>query len=240
MIQAFDGAFFKHLFEEHLAQGGGQLVDQPGDAQVVIADDGLFGVKHLAHFQGDLCLFKGFGQVLHPDDSGADAHYNPGVELAAQGVHDGAGQFFQVLALDARLGLFDQYDVVFADVEDKILLLVREEILNHIKGRDVVGRHDADEQHHPGDVGVEVQLPRLDIDVTGQDVVQNHVFDEVVAVVLLIIILLDAGKRNCQDVAEFHGHLIRAFYKHRILRLGLGAEGLVGEPVPHKGVVVVV
>ena len=107
MVQGVDGALLEHLFQEHLAQGGGQLVNQPGDAQVVIADDGLLGVEHLAHFQGHLGLFEGAGQVLDAADHGADAHGAVGVEFAGEGVHNGAGQLVQVLLVDVGLDLLD-------------------------------------------------------------------------------------------------------------------------------------
>ena len=32
LVQGVDGALFKDLLEEHLAQNGGQLIDQPADA----------------------------------------------------------------------------------------------------------------------------------------------------------------------------------------------------------------
>ena len=59
MVQRINGTRFKDLFQEGLAEGGGQLVNQPGNTQVVIADDRLVRIKNLADLQGDLCLLKG-------------------------------------------------------------------------------------------------------------------------------------------------------------------------------------
>ena len=83
-----------------------------------------------------------------------------------------------------------------------------------------------------------MHLPGLDIDITGQDVIQDHILDEVVAVVLFIIILLDAGQCHCQDPAVPGGHLVRALHKDCEFRLGLGAERLVGISVPNKLILV--
>ena len=52
LIQAFNAALLEHLAQEHLAHGGGQLVDQTSNAQIIVADDLLFGIEHLAHFHG--------------------------------------------------------------------------------------------------------------------------------------------------------------------------------------------
>ncbi|CAN4027001.1 Lipocalin-like domain-containing protein, partial [Dysosmobacter welbionis] len=63
LVQCVDGVLFEHLLEEHLAQGGGQLINQPADAQILIVDDVLLRVKDLAHLNGDLCLLIALGQV---------------------------------------------------------------------------------------------------------------------------------------------------------------------------------
>ena len=48
LIQALDAALLEHRAQEHLADSGGQLVDQAGNAKVVVADDLLLGVEHLS------------------------------------------------------------------------------------------------------------------------------------------------------------------------------------------------
>ena len=73
LVQSVDGVLLKDLLEEHLAQDGGQLIDQPADAQVLIVDDRLLGVEHLAHVDGHAGLLIGPGQVPDVVDHGADA-----------------------------------------------------------------------------------------------------------------------------------------------------------------------
>ena len=126
MIQRINGASLEHFLQKRLAEGGGQLVDQPGNTQVVVADDGLVGIEDFSHFQSDLGFLEGTGQILDADDGGADADHRFGVELRAQGVHDGSGQLLQILRFDAGLNLLDQDDVGLTDIEDEVLLLVRE------------------------------------------------------------------------------------------------------------------
>ena len=240
VVEAVDRALLKDLLEEHLAQGGRQLVDQASDAEVVVADNRLFGVEHLADLQRNLGFLEGLGQLLDAGNDGADADDDAGVELAAQRVHNRAGQLFDILAVDAALDLLDQDNVLLADVEDKVLLLVREEVLDDVEGGDIVGRDDTDEQDDAVDVGVKVQFARLDIDIARQNVFQNDVFDEVVAVILFVVVLLDAGEGDGQNVAELGCDLVGSLHKDRVIRLGPGAERLVGVAVADKNIGVLV
>ena len=63
LIQRIDGVLLEHLLQKHLAQGGGQLIDQAADAQILVVDDIALGVEHLAHLDGDLGLLIGLGQI---------------------------------------------------------------------------------------------------------------------------------------------------------------------------------
>ena len=61
LVQGVDGVLLKHLLKEHLAQGGGQLVDQPADTQILVIDDALLRVEHPAHVDGNPRLLVGPG-----------------------------------------------------------------------------------------------------------------------------------------------------------------------------------
>src|SRR5699024_699156 len=152
---------------------------QPGDAQVVVGDDLALGVEHLAHFHGDLRFLEAGGQVLDVVDGGADAHHRLDVVLARKGVHNGGGQLFHIAGAVVRLDLLDQHGVGLADVKDKVLLLVREQAADHVVGRDIVGAGNTDQQHHPLHVRDKMQLPRLGVDIAGQDIVQHDIFDKI-------------------------------------------------------------
>ena len=240
MVQAVDGAFLKDLLEEHFAQGGRQLVNQTGNAKVVVADNGFFGIEYLADFQRNLCFLKGLGKLFDARNDGADTYDHAGIEFAAQRVHNRTRQLFDVLAVDAALDFLDQHDVLFTDVENKILLFVRKEILDDVKCRDVVGGNDPHQQYHTVDIGVKVQLARLDINIAWQDVFQNDIFDEVVAVIFFIVVLLDACKGNSKNVAEFCRCFIGALYKYCVVRLCAGTERFVGVTIAHKDIGILV
>ena len=160
-----------------------------------------------------VCLYLG------PDYGSADADDRLGMELRAEGVNDRPRQFLQVLGLDACFDFLDKHNIRLADIEDKILLLVREEILNDLISGDVVGGNDPDQQSYPVDVDVEMQLPGLDVDSAGQDIVQNYIFNEVIAVIFLIVVLLDAGEGDGQNRRVAGGHIIGALDKDSIVRL---------------------
>ena len=230
MVQGVDGPPAEDLLQEHLAQGGGQLVDQPGNAQMIVADDGLLRVEDLSHLQGHLGFLEGAGQVLDGVDHCADTHGAVGVELPGEGIHDGAGQLVDILLVDIGLDLLDQGDIRLVDIDDEILVLVREQVLQHVVGGDIILLGDLDQHAHPAHVKVEVQLMGFQIDVPGQDVVQDHVLDEVAPVVFLVVVLLDVIQRHGQDAHELGGLRVGALHEHGILRPGLSPEGLEGVP----------
>ena len=216
LVQGLDGTALKDFLQEHIAQGGGQLINQTGNSQVVIADDGTLGVKYLTHFQGHLGLLKGTGQILNARHHGADTHHAVGVELAGKGVHNGAGQLVQVLGLNAGTDFLHQGDVRLVDVDDEILALIGEQVLHHIIGGNVRFVGNLNQHAHAAHVGIETELPGLEIDIAGQDVIQNHVLDKVAAVVLFIVILLDAAQGDSQQVCITGSFRVIAGNKDRI------------------------
>jgi len=79
LIQGVDGVLLKDLLKEHLAQDGGQLIDQAANAQIFIVDDRLFCIKHLAHIDGHPSLLVGPRQIPDVVDhrTDADNHLDP-------------------------------------------------------------------------------------------------------------------------------------------------------------------
>ena len=47
-VKRLEASLLENFLQEHLAKRGRQLIDQTADAEVLIADDVLFGLKHLA------------------------------------------------------------------------------------------------------------------------------------------------------------------------------------------------
>ena len=196
VVQGLDRAALKDLFEEHFAQGRRQLIDQTRNAQIVIADDGALRIEHLADLQSNLRLFKGTGQILDANYNGADADHAMRIKFAGEGIHNGTGQLFQVLRFNARPDLLDQRNVRLVDVDDKILALIREEVLDHIVSGNIGLVCNLNQHADPADVGIKAQFPRFQINIAGKDIVQDHVFNKVAAVILFIVVLFDAAQRD--------------------------------------------
>ena len=64
-VERLETAALEYLLEEHFAKRGGQLIDQAANAEIFVADDILFILKHLANLKGNLCLFVCTGEVLN-------------------------------------------------------------------------------------------------------------------------------------------------------------------------------
>ena len=101
---------------------------------------------------------------------------------------------------------------------------------------DVAAAGDADDEHHPGDVGGEVQLTGLGVDVAGQDIVQHHILDKVGLVELLVVILLDALEADGQQRGELARSLVSAFHEDGIIVMLCAGELLIGVAIPHEAV----
>ena len=228
LIEILDGALLEYLAQEHLAEGGGKLIDKTGDAEILIADDGLLGVKYLAYFKSYLSLLEGTCKILDAGNGCAYTDDAVGIELAGERVHNGAGQLFKILYLDARADFLDERNVVLIDIDNEVLALIGEEILNYVKGGNVGACGDSDKQNGAAYVCIEAQLASLEINIAGENIIKNNVLDEVAAVVLLVIILLDGGEGNSQNVGIAGGKLICTLNENCIFGMGMTAEGLIG------------
>ena len=129
MIQRINAATLEHLVQECLAQCGRQMIDQAGDAQIVVADNCLIGIKYLAHFQCHLRLLEGAGEFLDVVDDSTNAHIDTGIELAAERVCNGTCQLFQVLFVDSAFDLLDQNDVGFRNIGQCIITNMKKILL---------------------------------------------------------------------------------------------------------------
>ena len=82
-----------------------------------------------------------------------------------------------------------------------------------------------------------MQLPCLDHNISRQHIVQHHVLDEVVPVVLFVVILLDVGKGDCHDACILGSVFVHALHEYGVIRRHPGAKGLVGVAVPDEDLV---
>ena len=237
VVEGLDAAYLEHLVEEGLAEGRGEVVDKTGDTEIVVAYDHLVGVEYLADLESHLSLLEGTGEVLYADNGSTDTNVYAGVELAAEGISDGTCELFEVLGVESALELLDENDIGLSDIEDEVLVLVREEVLDNVISGDIVCGDDPDEENCTAYLSVEVELTRLDDDIAGENVVEDNVLDEVVAVVLLIVILLDVGESDSENACVLCSGIVNALDEGSVVGLYAGAEGFIGEAVADKDIV---
>ena len=227
LVQCVDGVLFEHLLEEHLAQGGGQLIDQPADAQILIVDDVLLRVKDLAHLNGDLCLLIALGQVPQVGGHGADAHHHRGLPAGTEGLLNRGGDLVQLLDARALRHLADEDHVALADAEDEIVLPVREQGLDHVRGDRLPLLQGADHEYAPGHVRCDPQLLGPHIDIPQHDVIGDDVLDEGPPVMFLLVVGFGCIQRHRGHGADGLADLVVAKGEGCIVKLGSPAvQGL--------------
>ena len=112
-----------------------------------------------------------------------------------------------------------------------------EQVLNNVIGGYVVGGYYVDKENNTVYICVEVQLPRLYAYISGEDVIKDYILYKVVSVVLFVVVLLDAGKGNCENGGIFACDFVCTLYKNSIVGLYMYSEGLIGIAVTDKNVV---
>jgi hypothetical protein len=127
-VKRFQGAVFEYFLKEHLAQSSRQLIDQTADTQILVADNILFGIEHLAYFQRDLCFFVGTGEILDIINRLADTDGNTGEELRIQRISNGLGEFLNFLNGRIGFNFLDEHDILLTDTDHIILILIRENV----------------------------------------------------------------------------------------------------------------
>src|SRR5699024_5869542 len=127
------------------------------------------------------------------DYRSTDSHNRFGIKLAGQGIHNRARKLFKVFGFNSRFDLFNQNNLCLTDVENKVLLLVREKVLNHTVSRYIMRRSDPSKPSNTADICVKMEFTCVYVNIARVNIIQNNIFNKVIAVVFLIIILLDAG-----------------------------------------------
>ena len=219
LVQGVDGVLLEDFLQEHLAQRGGQLIDQPADAQVLVVDDVLLRIEDLAHLDGDLGLLIALGQVPQVGGHRADAHHHRGLTAGAQCLLDGGGDLVQVLDAGPLRHLPDQDHIPLTDAEDKVVLPVREQGLDHVRGNGLSLLQGADHEHAPGHVRHHPQLLGPHIDVPQHDVVGDDVLDKGPPVMFFLIIGLGRVQRHSGHGADRPADLVVPEGKGCIVKL---------------------
>ena len=143
----------------------------------------------------------------------ADAYNALDAKLLKQSLFDKCRCACNNLRAFCRGERLDDDDVGLIDAEDKILLLIGEELLYRLDCGDIGSFHLAHEQDAARLVRDEMQLLRADIDVAGEDIVGDNVLYEGGLVVLLLVIALSLVEGYCRDGAERPRNGVAAVHK---------------------------
>ena len=229
LVQGVNGVLLEDLLEEHLAERGGKLVDQPPDAQILIVDNILLRVEDLAHLNGNLGFLIALGQIPQVCGNGSNAHHRTGAAAAEILLH-GGGNLVELLDSGALRHLADQDHVPLAHAEDKVILPVRKHRLDHIRGHGLPLFQRAHHKYSPGHIGSDPQLFGAHIDVTQHDIIRDDILDKRAPVMLFLIVGLGRVQGHRGHSAHRPAHIIIPKDENRVIKLGIpsiqGLEGL--------------
>ncbi|MPM26155.1 hypothetical protein SDC9_72656 [bioreactor metagenome] len=219
LVQRVNGILLEDLLQEHLAQCGGKLIDQTADAEVFIVDDVFLRVKDLAHLNGDLRLLIGLGQITQMGCHGADAHHGGGLAAHLKRLLNGGRNLVQLADAGPLGKLADQNHVSLAHGENKIVLPVRIQGLNRVRGDGLGLFQGANDKHAPGHVAGNPQFLGPHINVAQHDIVCDDILDKGATVVLLLVIGLGGIQRHGGKGADCFADLVVAEGKRGIVKL---------------------
>ena len=134
------------------------------------------------------------------------------------------GDPLELLGVRTLGQLLDEGHIGLIDGDDKVHLLVREKVLNHIDGTHIGRAQLPYQESGPGSLREEVQLLGLGIDVPQQDVVRNNILHKGSLVVLLLIIGLGSVEGHHRHRTQGCGSLILALNKGGVIELGAPAR----------------
>ena len=201
-VKRLQAPLLENFLQEHLAKGGRQLINQTADTEVFVIDDVFFGFKHLADFQSNLGFLISACQIFDVINNGGNTDRNLSIEFSAQCVCNVGSDLFDLLGINTGLDVLDKHDVVLTNRDHVILGLIREHVLQHLKGHHIGLAVELDQEDDSALLGVEVQLLGLDVNIAGENVVENDVLDERALVVLFVVEALDISE---EDAAGFRG-----------------------------------
>ena len=158
LIQRVDGILLEHLRQEDVTQGGGQLVDQAANTQVLVVHDALFGIEHLTHFDSGLGFLVSIRKLAQMLSHSTDTNDGLDEQLAAEGILHVRGHLLQLTLSGMGGQLLDNSHVGFVDAEHEILELVREQAGDHVHSSHVAVADLPYQEHGPGGIGGEVEL----------------------------------------------------------------------------------
>ena len=144
VVKRLNGALLEYFLEEGFTKSCGQVINKSCDAQIIIGNNVFVSIKHLTYFKSHLRLLEGTCKVLNAYYGSTDTDIYPCKEFAGQCIGNGTRKLFQVLNINIILDFLNQYDIRFGNIENKVLVLVREQILDYVISGNIVGRNNID------------------------------------------------------------------------------------------------
>ena len=235
-VKRFETALLEHFVHEHFAQRRRQLINESADTEIFIGDDILFGVEDLADFNGGLRFLIRTCQILDGRNCRTDTDGNFCIEFRVDGICNLLCHLFYFADFEVGLDFLDQDNIMLADIDDKILVLIREHILNDIERNDIDLAVELDQNGDTHDFRGEMQLLGLDVNIAGKNVVKDDVLDERALVVLFIVQILDVGQRNRKNHCKLFRLLVFTLDKNDVFILGRAADRTVGITAGNHGI----
>ena len=168
------------------------MINKTGDTEVIVAYDSLVRIEHLTYLNSYLCFLEGTGKILYACNGSTDTYVYLCEELARKRIRDGTCEFFEVLVVYACLDFLNKNDFGFCDIEHEVLVLIGEQVLYYVISRNLICGNDAYKEYNTAYIRIEVKLSCLERYIAGKNVIKDNILHEVVSVIFLVIVLLDA------------------------------------------------
>ena len=156
--------------------------------------------------------------------NGTKTDHRLDAQLVLQHLFHFPGHFFQVRRSSGRGDLLDHCHIGLIDTQHKVLTLVGEQTRQHIHRSHICMAHLTNQEHHPGCIGNEMQLLCPNVNITGQDVIHDNIFDKGAPVMLLFIEVLGIIQCDIGHHTAAAGRFIRTGAKHSVLKCTRATE----------------
>ena len=238
-VEAFERAALEYFLKEHFAKSRGELVDKSADTEAFIVDNVLFGIEYLADLEGNLCVLIGTRKFFYVGNDRADTDMHLEIEFRLNGIDDASRDKLECAGVGSGFKLLNKNYIRFAYVDNVIVSFVGEHILNNVIRDNFAGIHKADKNNDAVYLAVKAKLLGFYINIAGENIVENDVFDKVGLVVFFIIESFDIGEGNRKKRRNALCGIVSALYENYIFDSCVRADGTVGIVTDNLGFVAI-
>ena len=162
---------------------------------------------------------------------GAHAHKHGALAVHLQRLTDGLCHLVQVASISVVRQLMDQCHIRLAHAENKVVLPVREQALDHIHRhgfQPLINRPD--DKYTPAHLHRHMQLLGAHVNIADEDIVRNNILNKRALVVLFLIVGLGRVQGHAGHGAHSAAHAVVPTGKHGVVKVttpaGQRLEGL--------------